>query len=133
MTELNKPTDTTAKSTSSSSPTLSAGACEAVRTPKGAQAEVNQAPKQAPRLRVRFGLNVLNAESVCAAGTFNGWKPGATPLTEVVRGNWFKYLRLAPGRYEYHFLVDGKRVDDPTARDYVSNPDGGKNAVLLVQ
>ena len=133
MTQPNKPTDTTAKSTSSSSPTLSAGECEAVRTPKGAQTEVNQTPKQAPRLRVRFGLNVLNAESVCVAGTFNGWKPGATPLTEVVRGNWFKYLPLAPGRYEYHFLVDGKRVDDPTARDYVSNPDGGKNAVLLVQ
>jgi 1,4-alpha-glucan branching enzyme len=133
MTQLNKPTDTTAKSTSSSSPTLSAGACEAVPTPKGAQTEVKQAPKQAARLRVRFGLNVLNAESVCVAGTFNGWKPGATPLTEVVRGNWFKYLRLAPGRYEYHFLVDGKRVDDPTARDYVSNPDGGENAVLLVQ
>jgi 1,4-alpha-glucan branching enzyme len=133
MTQLNKSTDTTAKSTSSSSPTLSAGACEAVRTPKGAQTEVNQAPKQAPRLRVRFGLNVLNAESVCVAGTFNGWKPGATPLTEVVRGKWVKYLPLAHGRYEYQFVVDGKQIDDPAASDYLPNPDGGKNAVILVQ
>jgi 1,4-alpha-glucan branching enzyme len=82
---------------------------------------------------IRFGLSAPNAGSVCVAGTFNGWKPGATPLTEVVRGHWFKYLRLNPGRYEYHFLVDGKRVDDTTARAYVPNPDGGRNAVLLVQ
>jgi len=122
-----------AESASPSSPTLTAGAAEVMRTPKGAQTEVKQAPKQPHRRMIRFGLKVPNAKSVCVVGMFNDWTPGISSLTEFGSGNWFTYLPLDPGRYEYQFQVDGKRVDDPAARDYVSNPDGGKNAVLLVQ
>jgi 1,4-alpha-glucan branching enzyme len=102
-------------------------------TPKGAETGDEQAREQSHRRMIRFGLKVLNAKSVCIVGSFNEWKPGVTSLAEFGSGNWFTYLSLAPGRYEYRFLVDGKRVDDPTARDYASNPDGGKNAVILVQ
>jgi len=106
---------------------------EAVLGAKRLETKIKPGQGQVARRRIRLRLNVLNAGSVCVAGTFNGWKPGGTPLTEVVRGNWFKYLRLAPGRYEYHFLVDGKRVDDPKAKAYVPNPQGGRNAVLEVK
>lgn len=132
MNALNRPATATTKPAEWRAPLLGRPP-EAVLGAKGLETKVKPAQAQVARRRIRFRLNVLNAQSVCVAGTFNGWEPGATPLTEVVRGNWFKYLRLAPGRYEYHFLVDGKRVDDPTARAYVSNPDGGRNAVLLVQ
>jgi len=122
-----------AESASPSSPTLTAGASEGMPTAKNVPTGVKQAPKQAPRRMIRLGLNAHNAKSVWVVGNFNDWKPGMSSLTEFGSGNWFTYLPLDPGRYEYQFLVDGKRVDDPAARDYVSNPDGGKNAVLLVQ
>jgi len=95
------------------------------RPPQPAQA-------QAARRTVRFELNVPKAWSVSVAGSFNDWKPGATPLTALGSGKWAKELPLAPGRYEYRFMVDGKWVDDPKAKAYVPNPHGGRNAVLEV-
>jgi hypothetical protein len=65
-------------------------------------------------------------------GTFNDWKPGTTPLRCVGGCKWFTYISLPPGRYEYGFLVDGKRVEDPKAKCYASNPHAGRNAVLEV-
>jgi len=66
------------------------------------------------------------------AGTFNNWKVGAAPLNSLGGGKWAKELSLAPGRYEYRFVVDGQWIDDPKAKVYVSNPHGGRNAVLEV-
>ena len=65
-------------------------------------------------------------------GTFNDWKPGATPLNGLHSGKWARELSLAPGRYEYRFVVDGHWIDDPKAEVYVRNPHGGRNAVLQV-
>ena len=47
-------------------------------------------------------------------------------------GQWAKELSLAPGRYEYRFVVDGQWVDDPAATELIPNPFGTPNAVLLV-
>jgi hypothetical protein len=66
------------------------------------------------------------------AGTFNNWNPGATRLIFIGGTKWFKDLPLAPGRYEYRFVVDGGWVDDPKAKVQVPNPHGGRNAVLEV-
>jgi hypothetical protein len=41
-------------------------------------------------------------------------------------------LGLPPGRYEYRLVVDGAWVDDPTAMEFVGNPHGGRNAVVVV-
>jgi 1,4-alpha-glucan branching enzyme len=133
MNQPNKSISAIATSTNPSSPALSAGASEAVPTPKSGGTEVKQAANKAPRRMVRFGLKVLNARHVCVVGTFNDWNPGIMSLKEFGSGNWFTYLSLEPGRYEYQFLVDGQRVDDPSGRDYVPNPKGGKNAIILVQ
>jgi len=66
------------------------------------------------------------------AGTFNNWNPEATRLVFIGGKKWFKDLTLAPGRYEYRFVVDGGWVDDPKAKVQVPNPHGGHNAVLEV-
>jgi hypothetical protein len=41
-------------------------------------------------------------------------------------------LTLAPGRYEYRFIVDGEWMADPLAKDFVPNPFGGQNSLLEV-
>ncbi|HKW12758.1 MAG TPA: sigma-70 family RNA polymerase sigma factor [Gemmatimonadaceae bacterium] len=65
----------------------------------------------------RFVLSDANARSVAVVGDFNRWDAEATPLTRLGAGSWVATLRLKPARYEYAFLVDGKRwVTDRFAR-----------------
>ena len=72
------------------------------------------------------------AHKVCVAGSFNGWKPDATPLTRTGNGQWIGDLDVKPGRHEYLFVVDGQWVPDPKAKETVANPFGGRNSVLVV-
>jgi 1,4-alpha-glucan branching enzyme len=81
---------------------------------------------------IRFVLVQPDAQRVFVAGSFNDWNPGATPLTDLGHGHWVKDLALAPGRYEYQFVVDGHWVPDSAATETVENPFGGLNSVLVV-
>jgi 1,4-alpha-glucan branching enzyme len=72
------------------------------------------------------------AKVVQVAGTFNGWRPEASPLEPISSGEWAARLRLRSGQYEYRFVVDGAWVDDPQATKRSSNPHGGFNSVLRV-
>ena len=82
----------------------------------------------------RISLQLVNptAKKVCVAGSFNGWKPEATPLTQTGNGQWSGDLAVKPGRHEYLFVVDGQWLPDPKAKETVANPFGGRNSVLLV-
>ena len=84
--------------------------------------------KRAWRLEFQSG----EAKTVCIAGSFNDWQPGATPMVALGNGRWVKELTLPPGRYEYRLVVDGNWVDDPNAKETVANPHGGANAVLTI-
>jgi Glycogen recognition site of AMP-activated protein kinase len=44
-----------------------------------------------------------------------------------------KYAFLEPGTYEYCFVVDGKWIPDPLAKEMVPNPFGSRNSVITVQ
>jgi hypothetical protein len=68
---------------------------------------------------VLFVMPAPNAQSVTLVGNFNGWE--ATPLTDANEdGIWTVSLPLAPGRYEYAFVVDGRWWGhDPLADEYV--------------
>jgi 1,4-alpha-glucan branching enzyme len=123
----------TEKSAKPTSAQLSAAPPKAALQPKGVQPKGQPARSRVPRRAVRFVLGVSGARNVSVVGTFNQWNPGATPLRCTGGVKWFTYVRLALGRHEYRFVVDGKGVDEPTARKYVPNPSGGKNAVILVQ
>jgi 1,4-alpha-glucan branching enzyme len=73
-----------------------------------------------------------DAREVFVAGSFNDWSPTATPMANSGAGRWVKELVLPPGRHQYRFIVDGQWVDDPKANEFVPNPHGGQNAVLVV-
>lgn len=72
------------------------------------------------------------AVAVCVAGTFNDWRPEATPMVSMGDGRWMKQLVLAPGSYEYCLVVDGEWMPDPLAKETLPNPFGGVNSVLRV-
>lgn len=73
-----------------------------------------------------------SATTVCLAGTFNEWRPEATPMVALGNGRWVKQLALPPGQYEYRLVVDGEWMCDPLARTTTPNPFGGFNSVLNV-
>jgi 1,4-alpha-glucan branching enzyme len=91
----------------------------------------DNAPAQ-PLVPVRFEFKHPTAKTVCVAGTFNHWQPEAKTLHSSGAGNWWKETSLAPGTYEYCLVVDGQWMPDPSARESVANPFGGRNSVLTV-
>lgn len=103
---------------------------EAAPPSKRAATKLQPTQTQAAQRKVRFELNVPKARSVSAVGTFNNWTPGATRLVFVGGTKWLRELFLAPGRYEYRFVVDGKWIDPPQAKAYVPNPQGGRSGVV---
>jgi Glycogen recognition site of AMP-activated protein kinase len=82
--------------------------------------------------RVRLEIDHLTAAVVSIAGTFNDWRPEATPMVSLGKGRWLKELVLPAGTYEYRFVVDGQWVCDPLAKETAPNPFGSKNSVLRV-
>lgn len=81
---------------------------------------------------VHFEFTDPEAHAVFIAGTFNDWQPEAKPMHPTGNGRWLKETVLPRGTYEYCFVVDGKWMPDPLAKETVPNPFGGRNSVLIV-
>ena len=88
--------------------------------------------KAPPSQRVLLEFTHPTAARVRIAGTFNSWRPEATPLISLGEGRWAKELVLPPGTYEYCLVVDGTWMPDPLARETVPNPFGGVNSLFTV-
>ena len=81
---------------------------------------------------VEFSFHAPQAKYVFVAGTFNGWSEEALPLVQGPSGAWTVRTELAPGTYQYKFVVDGNWIPDPKAARKVTDPFGGENSVLEV-
>jgi len=82
--------------------------------------------------RVLFDVHLGGAREVHLAGTFNDWQPSTLPMVNTGPGRWEKELLLAPGRYEYRVIADGRWVEDPACDEKTPNPFGGLNSVRHV-
>jgi 1,4-alpha-glucan branching enzyme len=99
------------------------------------KAAVAEAPKSPtpPKVRVTFVVVDLGAKQVSLSGEFNGWSPNATPMKRHQDGHWETTVDLAPGRYQYKFVVDGHWIPDPHAHENVWNQHGTLNSVIEVR
>ncbi len=86
-----------------------------------------------------FSCRADEARAVSLVGTFNDWNPDATPMSRNAAGEWTVTLELAPGRYEYKFVVDGQWCCEPGcddasfgSTDSVENPFGSRNRSIEV-
>jgi 1,4-alpha-glucan branching enzyme len=93
--------------------------------------EKKSSPSTPRKKRVSFAYNAPEAQSVSVTGTFCDWQEGY-PLKKDRKGLWKTTLSLAPGQYEYRFVVDGQWCDDPQCTERVPNPLGSENCVLHV-
>ncbi len=83
--------------------------------------------------RITFKIAAPGANEVGIAGTFNGWDEHRHPLNKKAGGFWEKTIMLAPGRYEYKFIVDGVWRLDPANSNFCDNTFGTRNSVITVE
>lgn len=85
-----------------------------------------------------FSCYAPDAKTVFLAGSFNEWKPEATPMERREGGRWTASLKLPPGYYEYKFVLDGDWCCEPGCGDpgtcphCVPNPFGTMNRFVEV-
>jgi 1,4-alpha-glucan branching enzyme len=92
-------------------------------------------PKQiskAQKKRITFKLEASEAKEAILVGDFNNWDVKKHRMKKDNKGRWTKIVTLAPGRYEYKFLVDGQWQNDPGNVQTVHNSLGTLNNILTV-
>jgi chromosome partitioning protein len=98
--------------------------------------EARPEPRAAAR-EVVVQFRDRRASDVRIAGDFNGWVPdkGVRSLIEAEGETrvWTKILQLAPGRYQYRYVVDGEWREDPDNPEAVPSNVGGRNSILVVR
>lgn len=99
-------------------------------------ASVTPPPAACPATRVmmRFLLHAPKARQVALVGDFNDWAREGTPMADTDKdGIWSVTVPLTPGRYQYKFLLDGKRwMVEPDAAAYHPDGFGGRNSLLEI-
>ncbi len=102
--------------------------------PAGVAAAVTQPPVQQVGGHL-FSAYYPGASTVNLAGTFNSWNPESIPMIEAEGdGIWTVVVYVLPGRHEYKYSINGgaKWVADAANNNYVTDPYGGRNSVLIV-
>ena len=112
---------------------LSHASCVAVGE-IGTDMPTNRASKP-KTVQVTFTLPLeIEAHDVSLCGEFNNWSTDGTKLIRESDGCWRATVSLEPGRaYRYRYLLDGQRWENAwDADDYVPNPYGGEDSVVVV-
>jgi len=85
------------------------------------------------KMKKQFLFHAPEAKSVKIVGNFTDWIPNNDYLMERNEdGTWSKTLELAPGKYQYRFVVDDMWVEDQSNPDTVENPFGGMDSLIEV-
>ena len=92
-----------------------------------------RSPGRAAEREVAFILNSPDADEVYLSGDFNEWGPRTLPMIRRDADHWEKRLALAPGRYEYKFIVNGVWIHNPDSAENVRNDHGSLNSVVEVK
>ena len=82
--------------------------------------------------RVTFRLEASEAREAILVGDFNSWDVTKHIMKKDNRGRWTKIITLAPGNYEYKFLVDGEWQNDPANDQMIPNSFGTLNNIMNV-
>jgi 1,4-alpha-glucan branching enzyme len=88
--------------------------------------------KNAQKRRITFKLEASGSKEAILAGDFNSWDTKKHIMKRDNKGRWSKIVTLAPGSYEYKFIVDGEWQNDPSNDQVVPNSFGTLNNFLNV-
>ena len=110
--------------------------CAAVKVvAKKAQAKPVAKKAAAPAKKaVTFTVHAEKGKSVFLAGPFNEWSTTAKKMAYKAKdGTYAATVQLAPGEYQYKFVIDGTWCADPECADFVQNDHGTLNSVITVK
>ena len=79
-----------------------------------------------------FTVHAEKGKAVYVAGEFNKWNPTAKKMA-FKNGVYSAKLKLAPGTYQYKFVIDGTWCADPANVESVPNDQGTFNSVVTVK
>ena len=86
------------------------------------------------RRRVVLTADLGAGKTVSVAGNFNDWDPNAKPMTDKNGDGVYRCtLLLAPGKYEYKFVIDGVWCVDTNNPNFAPNDLGTLNSLLIVE
>ena len=101
-----------------------------VQSPAAAVTPVKCSPQ--PK-RVTFSVRADPGSKVFVAGDFNKWDAAANPLTDPSgTGDFSTVVTMAPGSYEYKFVINGTWCVDPECTEWAQNSLGTLNSVCRV-
>ena len=83
---------------------------------------------------VTFTVHADKGKAVYLAGVFNQWSLTAKKMAYKAKtGIYTATVKLAPGTYEYKFVIDGTWCADPENANSVPNDQGTFNSVITVR
>jgi len=83
---------------------------------------------------VSFTIHADKGKSVYLAGDFNKWDPTAKKMAyKAASGIYAATVKLAPGTYQYKFVLDGTWCADPENVNAVANDHGTFNSLITVK
>ena len=106
--------------------------------------------KEGEKVICRFIFDAPSANEVWLAGSFNAWcsdknapkypdadftqtKAVIPLIRDAKTGYWTAIIPLAPGRYQYKYVLDSGRVWSPDNNtEQVDDGYGGKNSIIIV-
>jgi hypothetical protein len=94
------------------------------------QPEAEPIQQQHPK-KISFRYRDAVSKRVAIVGAFSQWKP--KPMKRGKGATWTVTLNLAPGKYAYNFLVDGKMIRDPSNPRSVSAGRKIKSSLVVVR
>ena len=101
--------------------------CNPAAAPKAGHPKVNTR-------RVVLTVNADPGSEVAVSGDFNAWNPEGKRMTDKKsKGQFTVTLNLAPGIYEYKFIINKTWSLDPNCKEWVPNSYGTLNSVLHVE
>ncbi|UCB47973.1 MAG: AAA family ATPase [Deltaproteobacteria bacterium] len=90
-------------------------------------------PLQPKNRKTQFLFHGPRASRVQIVGNFNNWAQSEDYYMQRHEdGTWSKEIILAPGVYQYKFLVDDEWMEDQNNPNVVQDPFGGRNSVIEV-
>ena len=98
------------------------------------KADKKTVAKAPARRRISFAVKAGPGKIVSVAGSFNDWNPEAKYLKDKNNDGIYRgIVTLAPGKYEYKFVIDGIWSMDADNPDFAANDFGTLNSLLIVE
>ena len=83
---------------------------------------------------VTFTVHAEAGQDVRLAGSFTDWETKAKKMTfKKANGVYSATVKLAPGEYQYKFIIGDKWATDDQNTEFVPNDKGTFNSTLVVK